>query len=611
MLRTTFNTLGAKLISAFVIVAVLSGMVFYFSSQFSFKAITLNALPSQQIVADAGLKGRALLIAALEFTGTGRDEALDKFDETNYFLPAILSQLEDLANNPSEEEVYQGLGEAILKLQHVVQLIIESHTQTQNFLKNQHRLEAELNILSVAINEILIEDILEEAQLRDFQEHSDITLRAKESITQFFQKALLLQIESIEYASSDEANSTTEYLVAEIEFREGLENLDILMKAHSPHGGEETESVLSLIELAKELEASGRNVILSHRASLTLLRELMILEDQLNVALKAANQLVEEKVTSTLEITARNTIIGALIVTGVSILAGVAISNTIAKPIVHLVKVTDQLAGGNLEARAKVTSTDEIGNLASSFNQMAKQLVDSLKILESQNAELERFTYTVSHDLKSPLITIRGFMGLLQNDVAAGDGKRVKSDLLQINSAVDQMERLLADLLNLSRLGLVAGPSEEIDLNELISEAVNLAQGQIEAAGIKTIIQSDLPKIYGDRTRLLEVFQNLIENAAKYMGDHPEPRIDIGFQNNGKIPLFQVSDNGMGIEPLYQEKIFNLFERLDSGSEGTGIGLALVKRIIEIHGGRIWVESKGLGKGSSFLFTLPLTRKED
>jgi signal transduction histidine kinase len=108
----------------------------------------------------------------------------------------------------------------------------------------------------------------------------------------------------------------------------------------------------------------------------------------------------------------------------------------------------------------------------------------------------------------------------------------------------------------------------------------------------------------GDRTRLVEVFQNLVDNAIKFMGDQPAPRVEIGMEKTGEGNVFFVRDNGMGIEPRYQPKVFNLFEKYDPKMKGTGIGLALVKRIVEVHGGKIWVESAGIGKGATFRFTL-------
>ena len=227
--------------------------------------------------------------------------------------------------------------------------------------------------------------------------------------------------------------------------------------------------------------------------------------------------------------------------------------------------------------------------------------------LEAKNAELERFTYTVSHDLKSPLVTIKGFLGLLETDAARGDTERMRVDMEHIAAAADKMQRLLAELLELSRIGRQVNAPEEIPLRDLVHEAQKQVAGQLDERRVVVELASDLPMVFGDRVRLLEVFQNLIENAVKYMGDQPTPRIEIGAeQQNGAVQCF-VRDNGIGIEPRHQEKVFGLFERLDSKTEGTGIGLALVKRIVEIHGGHIWIESRGTGHGSTFHFTLPPT----
>ena len=123
--------------------------------------------------------------------------------------------------------------------------------------------------------------------------------------------------------------------------------------------------------------------------------------------------------------------------------------------------------------------------------------------------------------------------------------------------------------------------------------------------GIAVHVDDNMPMVFGDRPRLLEVVQNLVDNAAKFMGSQPEPRIDIGWNKDedGK-PIFYVRDNGMGISPEHHERIFGLFNKLDIKADGTGIGLALVKRIVEVHGGRIWVRSEA-GRGATFYFTLP------
>lgn len=225
--------------------------------------------------------------------------------------------------------------------------------------------------------------------------------------------------------------------------------------------------------------------------------------------------------------------------------------------------------------------------------------------LEQKNAELERFTYTVSHDLKSPLITIKGFVGTIERDARAGNFDRLSNDVGRIARAADRMKELLDDLLELSRVGRVANPAEDVPLRDLVEEVAEHISGAIEARGVDLVIAKDLPVVHGDRVRLHEVMQNLIENAVKFMGDQRAPTIEVGVLRNGETTIF-VRDNGLGIDRAYIHKVFGLFERLDRHSPGTGIGLALVKRIVEVHGGRIWVESDGIGHGSTFFLTLPL-----
>jgi signal transduction histidine kinase len=230
-----------------------------------------------------------------------------------------------------------------------------------------------------------------------------------------------------------------------------------------------------------------------------------------------------------------------------------------------------------------------------------KQLIDEL---ERKNKELNDFTHTVSHDLKSPLVTINGFLGYLDRDIQNGNHERIQSDFQRIQEAVKRMQQLLNELLELSRIGRMINKPEVIAFEELIHEAMDIVHGRLKTRNATVRIQPNLPSIQGDKPRLVEVMQNLLDNAVKYMGNQPNPIIEIGSETgaNGEI-IFFVRDNGMGIDPQYHERIFGLFNKLDAKSEGTGIGLALVKKIIEVHGGKIWVKSEP-GRGSTFYFTL-------
>jgi PAS domain S-box-containing protein len=229
--------------------------------------------------------------------------------------------------------------------------------------------------------------------------------------------------------------------------------------------------------------------------------------------------------------------------------------------------------------------------------------------LKEKNEELERFTYTVSHDLKSPLVTIKGFIGMLEQDIIEGNLEVINDDIDRIKSAADKMGDLLSDLLELSRIGRIINQPVKVSMLDIVNETIELLAGIINQNNVQIKINCTMPLVKVDRRRFNEVWQNLIENAIKFTKDQSEKIIEIGCKFDRNEHVFFIKDNGIGIETRYHDTIFGLFNKLDNKSDGTGIGLALVKRIIEVHAGRIWVESEGKGKGTTFKFTLPEIRK--
>jgi signal transduction histidine kinase len=305
----------------------------------------------------------------------------------------------------------------------------------------------------------------------------------------------------------------------------------------------------------------------------------------------------------------------AVLVLAVALLVGwltsSRLSKTLVQPLEEMSRAARKFAEGDLDHALAPQSHDEIGELAQTLNHMARDLRDHeaererlIADLEVKNTELERFNYTVSHDLKSPLVTILGFADLGQADLKSGDLERVRDGLLRIERAGNKMHRLLNELLELSRVGRIVNPPEAVSLVELAAEAIELVRASLDEKHVAVKVSRDLPVVRGDRQRLLEVLQNLLENAAKFSGDQPQPRIDIGVETRDGERVFHVRDNGLGIDPRFRSRVFELFEKLDPRAEGTGVGLALVRRIVEAHGGRIWVESEGLGRGATFCFTL-------
>jgi signal transduction histidine kinase len=223
--------------------------------------------------------------------------------------------------------------------------------------------------------------------------------------------------------------------------------------------------------------------------------------------------------------------------------------------------------------------------------------------LRRKNHELDRFAVRVSHDLKTPLITLAGFLGYLDKDIKAGNKDRAEKDFAQINEAAKTMGKFVDELLDLSRVGRITNPPASVAFDGIVVDALKAAEGLIQARQVQVKMDAIFPFVYVDRARIVQVMQNLITNAIKFMGDQPSPKLTIGFEEIDGEHIFSVSDNGIGIAPEHRERIFELFNKLDPTSDGTGIGLGLVRKIIEVHHGKIWVESEP-GKGSVFKFTL-------
>ncbi len=235
------------------------------------------------------------------------------------------------------------------------------------------------------------------------------------------------------------------------------------------------------------------------------------------------------------------------------------------------------------------------------------QLQGLIQELEDKTAEMEQFTYTVSHDLKSPLVSCAGLVDCIREDLAAGEMEEAYGSLDRMTRSIGRMEGCLKDLLELSRVGRVRHEPEWVDINTLLRDMIDDMTPRLEQAEATCEINSILPPVYADPVRIGEVFENLISNALKYGCVKPGVKITIGHTTVDHNLRFFVHDSGPGIPKQYQEKIFGLFQRLSKDKEGSGVGLTIVSRIMEIHEGRIWVESKE-GQGATFWVEFPRER---
>jgi light-regulated signal transduction histidine kinase (bacteriophytochrome) len=229
--------------------------------------------------------------------------------------------------------------------------------------------------------------------------------------------------------------------------------------------------------------------------------------------------------------------------------------------------------------------------------------------LVALNADLDEFTHMASHDLQEPLRTLTAFSDLLRKDLGQSLPEPAAQDLRLITDAAKRMQTLIHDLLALSRAGRVAKKREKVSLNECAERALGTLAIRVKETGVQ-VMREELRDVWGDSTLLTELYQNLIGNALKFSGDQ-RPIIQLTFEERNGDQVFGVKDNGIGLDPKYAQEIFKPFRRLHGRAEyeGSGIGLAICRKIVERHGGKIWVESEP-GKGAHFRFTLSDRRRQ-
>ena len=305
----------------------------------------------------------------------------------------------------------------------------------------------------------------------------------------------------------------------------------------------------------------------------------------------------------------------AIILGGVSsiavILVGISFSISTSRPINRLTAAAKKISNGNYDYSVEIDRHDEIGALAVSFNSMTSKLTHEINEQEKAearltglNKELEAFCYSVSHDLRAPLRGIEGFSRALEEDYADKFDLQGKDYLRRICTASHKMDNLITDLLDLSRITRSKMKHEKVDLSALVkSKALELQETEPERQVEFVIAEGDCTD--GD-TKLLKIaIDNLMDNAWKFTGKHSQARIEFGISLQDGESVYFISDDGVGFDMTYADKLFGAFQRLHSITEfeGTGIGLATVNRIIQRHGGNIWAEGE-IGQGAKFCFTL-------
>lgn len=319
---------------------------------------------------------------------------------------------------------------------------------------------------------------------------------------------------------------------------------------------------------------------------------------------------------------------GFLGIVAVSFILAVFLIRSFSRPLKQLASAAQKIGAGDFTINLDTKHRDEIGEVSSAFMVMTRQLDEFKTQLEKQkdvlaqnlevtnnqkkdlqrvNTELDRFVYTVSHDIAAPLTGIEGYGAFLETHYFDKLDDKGQRSLTGLRRATSRLNEMIQDLLALTRISRIKNPYELVDTGLLVSEVLGRLEYLITQSRTQVIVNAPLPNIVCDRIKLTEVFVNLVNNAIKFsVRDGHPPCIEIGAVQRVENFEFYVRDNGIGIDPANSEEIFDIFRRVENSmvAEGTGAGLSIVKAGVEDHGGKVWVVSK-LGEGATFYFTIP------
>ncbi|AXX32448.1 CHASE3 domain-containing protein [Actinosynnema pretiosum subsp. pretiosum] len=292
------------------------------------------------------------------------------------------------------------------------------------------------------------------------------------------------------------------------------------------------------------------------------------------------------------------------------IIAGVAVvlHRILIRPLATLAAQVREVSEGDYGHAVETSGPRETVMLAEDVDAMRRRIVSDLKDLQRSNAELEQFAYVASHDLQEPLRKVASFCQLLERRYSGQLDARGEQYIQFAVDGAKRMQVLINDLLAFSRVGRITREQTMVDCGELVDQVVD-SYSEVITKTSAVVTHSRLPTVRGESSLLSGVFGNLISNGLKFHGEQP-PRIDIGVERTGKFWTFTVTDNGIGIDPEYAERIFVIFQRLHHRDDypGTGIGLSMCRKIVEYHGGTIWLETAE-SPGTTFKFTLPVVEE--
>lgn len=381
----------------------------------------------------------------------------------------------------------------------------------------------------------------------------------------------------------------------------------------------DTKALLLSVEKFRDILNSKNNKYTSQKAAKSIFdHELTDLNlsinkniDLLNLNYKRAFESYSNELANNLKSVSRIILFTGIFGILLALIITIQITYSISTPIHKLKVAALQMSRGNLDKRVQLKGKDELTELGNSFNRMAVSLKKSFNKQEKQieqiksiNKELEQFVYVASHDLQEPLRTVNSYIGLIKElYISQLDSNAIKY-MTHVEEASLRMKNLIKDLLDYSKIGKEKTVTS-VDLKQIIEEILTDHELIIKDTNA-TVVYDEMPTIFGLKVELKQLFQNLINNGLKFRKENTAPRIEISVEEQSEYWLFSVKDNGIGMDQKYFERVFIIFQRLHNKNDyqGTGIGLSICKKIVDMHKGKIWIESE-LEQGSTFYFTIP------
>jgi signal transduction histidine kinase len=497
-----------------------------------------------------------------------------------------------------------GLGQGeIESIVSAAKAYLNAYHDTFAEVRKQREIQKQLVLSEFRIHASRAQNLLEELAENTEEEHTALHLEYHRVLN------ALLQVEKNAYRYFDSLDA--EFVQAATA---SIQETRTMLHTLPSQNMELLEEILAVLHQYESsfLEAVQRtrgylyliNVVMAAQAYETIYQS-----KKLSQLMLRESERIQLEVLEKIESTVRVLLLSSLVLLLFIGLFSYSIGRSITVPLNRLTRTFKLLTSGSADAKIPAYRLhDELGDLtraAASFKQKNIELEANKKELERSNDELEQFVYTVSHDLKSPLVTSMGFIGIIRKLAKDGKHDQAISHLDRVVKANERMSQLISDLLELSRVGRIDMDKKRLDLAALLHDFAQNQKERLAAARFTLIVEPGLPVIHANESRALQLFENILSNALKYAKNPEEgSRLVIRSAHDAQWNHIYCFDNGPGIPKEYREKIFALFYRLDLNTEGTGIGLAVAKKIMKFHGGDIWAESWP-DTGAVFHITFP------